>query len=611
MIPRSLILIACLVLSEPSFAQSWKFISPMKHARAQHQAVLLNNGEILAIGGENGTNVLKSCEIYDPSTDTWRDVDSMHEARHRFSAFVLSDGRVFVAGGLNVLGINPPTKTSATCEIYDPKTNVWKYTASLNQAREVQEACLAGRQIAIFAGLDANDGSYPNTGDMFDIPTERMSAVPRLPACAAMGAIQYSPVSNAIYVMGGNQSGYGGFKSKSTQKFSLATRTWSLVDSMLDRQGALFNTVVYPKTGEIFVFTNDTAYNLKLTRRVAAFDPHTEHWRDAGIITPRSDPHASLVDDSVILVGGIDSTGSGMKSTSWYNLTTGISYEGPQLLEPVLASISLFAPNSNSECDISRNVYVIGGKLKGYPYQNSNIALDHCEVLTLSASQRSNRSLRHRAMATAFNTQPEILPLLVDVSATLKIDSLWQYVHDISASYSWDSSVLQYGAFQPPTGWTLTALATSAGTVTFTIHKISGADTVPLNLGTATFYPISNAISASQVMLLDANLNTTDRRFSLCIQSDEGHEWWVRTLGEADVRNESTDSHDFSVFPNPASNVLCVQTAYPLTIFDALGRSYNVPNSGGTLDVSSLPAGVYYVLTGSREAVRHTKFVKE
>ncbi len=62
------------------------------------------------------------------------------------------------------------------------------------------------------------------------------------------------------------------------------------------------------------------------------------------------------------------------------------------------------------------------------------------------------------------------------------------------------------------------------------------------------------------------------------------------------------------IFPNPASNSITVEPAAGLvTIYDPLGRVYKIPVHGGTLDISSLPAGVYYVSEGSER----TKFIKE
>jgi photosystem II stability/assembly factor-like uncharacterized protein len=77
--------------------------------------------------------------------------------------------------------------------------------------------------------------------------------------------------------------------------------------------------------------------------------------------------------------------------------------------------------------------------------------------------------------------------------------------------------------------------------------------------------------------------------------------------------NVSTNKSDVFLYPNPASNsILVTGLNSELWVLDALGRAYAVPNHDGTLDVSQLPAGVYYVLLkGGTEAARHARFVKE
>jgi hypothetical protein len=63
-----------------------------------------------------------------------------------------------------------------------------------------------------------------------------------------------------------------------------------------------------------------------------------------------------------------------------------------------------------------------------------------------------------------------------------------------------------------------------------------------------------------------------------------------------------------SLYPNPSSNILNLASpAGAITILDPLGRSYAVPRNGNTLDISSLPPGVYFVSDG----VSRAKFVKE
>lgn len=66
-------------------------------------------------------------------------------------------------------------------------------------------------------------------------------------------------------------------------------------------------------------------------------------------------------------------------------------------------------------------------------------------------------------------------------------------------------------------------------------------------------------------------------------------------------------TENMDVFPNPATIRLNIGHTAQITILDALGRAYNFLNHDGSLDISALPPGVYYISDGQRRA----KFVKE
>ncbi len=49
------------------------------------------------------------------------------------------------------------------------------------------------------------------------------------------------------------------------------------------------------------------------------------------------------------------------------------------------------------------------------------------------------------------------------------------------------------------------------------------------------------------------------------------------------------------IFPNPSTNAISIaNSSGPLTIADPLGRSYEVKQTGNSLDISALPSGVYF-----------------
>ncbi|TAH36439.1 MAG: hypothetical protein EYC70_11620 [Planctomycetota bacterium] len=113
----------------------------MNVSRAFHNAVRLNDGRIMVVGGvtfggQQGSNfytvVLNSCEVYDPLAQTWTLTPPMSAYRAGATANLLPDGRVFVAGGtegdsqhrlFDVTDLLDSALRSTA--IYDPVANTW------------------------------------------------------------------------------------------------------------------------------------------------------------------------------------------------------------------------------------------------------------------------------------------------------------------------------------------------------------------------------------------------------------------------------------------------------------------------------------------------------
>ena len=83
---------------------------------------------------------------------------------------------------------------------------------------------------------------------------------------------------------------------------------------------------------------------------------------------------------------------------------------------------------------------------------------------------------------------------------------------------------------------------------------------------------------------------------------------WVADSTEG-INELSIFSSQFSIFPNPASKTVTVETDQPstLTLTDATGRvcgQWKVENGKTTLDISPLPAGVYFVRLSTSPTIR-------
>ncbi len=66
----------------------WTRMSPMNTPRAWPACVVFDN-KIYAIGGYNGTNRLRSVEVYDPETDRWTYMNNMATCRAGCAAAVV------------------------------------------------------------------------------------------------------------------------------------------------------------------------------------------------------------------------------------------------------------------------------------------------------------------------------------------------------------------------------------------------------------------------------------------------------------------------------------------------------------------------------------------
>ena len=111
-------------------------------------ATLLIDGRVLLVGGRYGPTgpLLKSAELFDPSTNTWSPVPDMSRERIQHAATLLPSGKVLVTGGLDAQNAR-----IATAELYDPATNTWSSAGTLAHARDSHSATLLQDQTVLVA----------------------------------------------------------------------------------------------------------------------------------------------------------------------------------------------------------------------------------------------------------------------------------------------------------------------------------------------------------------------------------------------------------------------------------------------------------------------------
>ena len=157
----------------------WSIVASMASARSAHISALLPGGRPLVAGGWGMP--VKGCisdftivspvagtEIYDPTADSWSPAGNLVRARGAAAFSSLPGGRVLAAGG-RVPG--PPGQDpvrTATAEVFDPATNAWSATATMNALRTgaVMVTLHDGRALVV-GGSGGLGSDAPTTGELY------------------------------------------------------------------------------------------------------------------------------------------------------------------------------------------------------------------------------------------------------------------------------------------------------------------------------------------------------------------------------------------------------------------------------------------------------------
>jgi hypothetical protein len=194
---------------DPRGVQKTK-MTTLRRPRELHTATRLQDGRVLVTGGVWGEDTLRECEMYDPKQQTWKPVSPMQFPRTRHTATLLPDGRVLVIGGsvgkaVDQLAGVPQKNIYASCEIYDPKTDRWTLTDSMNYPRTyfMDAVLLPNGRILVGGGFGSVGDESNFSWELYDIATGRWILVGFWSEPIHAHKLVYAPQSNRIYRIGG------------------------------------------------------------------------------------------------------------------------------------------------------------------------------------------------------------------------------------------------------------------------------------------------------------------------------------------------------------------------------------------------------------------------
>lgn len=173
---------------------TWAVGPAMRTARRSHTATVLANGKVLVVGGWSG-GATGAAEVYDPATNTWSATGALATARYDHTATLLPSGKVLVVGGRN--GTNGSVMVG-TAEVYEPSTGQWSAAGALSSARAQHTATRLGTgKVLVVGGLNGSAGtSALASAEVYDSGTGQWSAA------GVMGSARYLHVAVGLEALG-------------------------------------------------------------------------------------------------------------------------------------------------------------------------------------------------------------------------------------------------------------------------------------------------------------------------------------------------------------------------------------------------------------------------
>lgn len=150
---------------------TWVSGASLRQARSAHSATILPGGRVLVTGGYGETSsepaVLASSEIYDPQTNTWSDASNLGVARAEAQAALLPNGEVIIYGG------RWGADRLSSAERYDVTGDRWTRAGTLIEARGTHAGTLlADGRLLVSGGRGESEDEYTASSELYSWRTE-------------------------------------------------------------------------------------------------------------------------------------------------------------------------------------------------------------------------------------------------------------------------------------------------------------------------------------------------------------------------------------------------------------------------------------------------------
>ena len=324
------------VVHADSWAPTGSMLVPQGHGM---KAVLLPNGKVLATGGLDLTNgpysavAYSNVELYDPQSGTWANATSMNELRVYHTAVLLPSGEVLVAAGSDYSWGAASLRMRA--ELYNPATDTWTYTGSINVGRWGSAAVVlpSGKALLIGGTESPNNNSLPSA-ELYDPASHTWTMTSPMNEARGGGLKAVVLSSGKVLVVGGNTS-------TNAELYDPANDTWTITGPTHGQRCGATPTLL--TSGKVLVAGGSNCDRPSFAS-AELYDPSNNTWTPtAAMNLPRFSATSTLLPSGKVLVaGGMYDNGS-----TWVHYTNAEVYD-PANGSWTLTTGSMSGPHANS-----------------------------------------------------------------------------------------------------------------------------------------------------------------------------------------------------------------------------------------------------------------------
>jgi hypothetical protein len=305
-------------------ATTWSFTGSMQQARNYFSATLLNNGQVLVVGGSyRGTFVqygLTSAELYNPATGTFSPTGSLNTGRYGHSATLLNNGKVLIAGGAN-----STSGSLSSAELYDPGTGTFTATGSMSCACGYSATMLASGKVLFTGGFKGTNAV--STAELYDPATGTFLATGSLVVARAGPSLTLLAngkvlVAGGVYYTGVSPNAVAHYLS-SAELYDPTTETFALTGSLYTARSGQSATLLQNGNVLLAAGQNDNTQNYGYLASAELYNPSTGKFSITGSLnTPRFLHRAHLLSSGQVLIVAGNHFGS-IASAELYDASNG------------------------------------------------------------------------------------------------------------------------------------------------------------------------------------------------------------------------------------------------------------------------------------------------